>query len=402
MLEAVVQVVRAEARGEAGPLAPELAALAARAPAPVAELIRLLGTTGVRLDLGWRSIGGADLGSLAATWDSVEDGRDEPRAAELAEGVQLGASDGGEVYFGLCWSDRGVVAVEIDFEEGLLTWYPTIEAFFDRVHHDATKRGEPPSAHLAAILRAAGRLPPEAPPPPPPASRVRRLEGSPPPDPFARAREHYGRKSHVWQTGPSPAGRTLVVQRFVAGGPYVPAALRVLGADGAVTPVAWPDDTKDVYGVCTVPGRERALVCAGTPGPLLEVDLVTGTTRERMAGVRWSCGFVDAEHLAVLGDKEIRVHRWADDGDLGAPVATASTGAFNLQVGHGCVYTLVRDTTTQVRLLTWRGASLVDEGLHPIDGELFFLSATVTHDGRNLLFSEDSKGVATWLVVAGT
>lgn len=154
MLEALVIAARDNAGGATQALSDDYATLLESAPPLVGELITLLGTRNVRLRLGWRSIESRYLGSLANTWELVEDPESEERADELSRGVQIGASAGGEVYFGLCWTGDSVSVVEIDFEEAFMTWYDSVAAFFEFVRDDDTTGN---AEGLAAIFGAAGR-----------------------------------------------------------------------------------------------------------------------------------------------------------------------------------------------------------------------------------------------------
>ncbi|MBX3131261.1 MAG: hypothetical protein KF718_31365 [Polyangiaceae bacterium] len=103
MLKNLVDVARARAAGAAGTLTPAMAAAAAAAPADVSELITLLGTRQVKVDLGWRRVESRYLRGLADTWQQVKDdtGESDPREGELASGVQIGMSAGGEIAFGV-------------------------------------------------------------------------------------------------------------------------------------------------------------------------------------------------------------------------------------------------------------------------------------------------------------
>jgi hypothetical protein len=158
MLNALLKIASESASGEANPAyVDKVAPIVAAAPGPIAELATLMSTRSVRVDLGWRSVESRYVGSLADTLDLVDLEEEEPRAGELGQSLQIGASAGGEVYFGLCWGDSGVSMVEIDFEEGFLTWFDSVDAFFDHVRAtELDREGEIP-AELAAIFDAAGR-----------------------------------------------------------------------------------------------------------------------------------------------------------------------------------------------------------------------------------------------------
>ncbi|HUH05705.1 MAG TPA: hypothetical protein VML75_27110 [Kofleriaceae bacterium] len=156
MLNALLKIAQDAAAGDGNPLhADKVAPIVASAPGPIAQLATLMSTRNVRVDLGWRSIESRYLGSLADTLDLVELEEEDPRAGELAQSLQIGSSGGGEVYFGLCWSDNGVCMAEIDFDEGFLTWFDSVDAFFEHVRdRELDREGEVP-ASVEAILEAA-------------------------------------------------------------------------------------------------------------------------------------------------------------------------------------------------------------------------------------------------------
>ncbi len=390
MLKNLVDVVRARAGGAAGALTPAMAAAAAAAPADVAELITLLGTRQVKVNLGWRSVESRFLRGLADTWQQVKDdtGESDPREGELASGVQIGMSAGGEVAFGVCWGPRGVIAAEIDLEDAMIRWFASWDAFLEHMKHGETKRGQPVPEGLAAILPA-GAPAPAAPAAPP--ATVQLFQGAPPPHPFAQAQAHFKLKEGLYEAGPTPRGRTVLVRRVGAGTRDTPASILVREADGSLRTLPWTD-TQDVYGVCLVPGQEKVFVCTDAPGALLEVDLDSGAQTQRLASVGWACGFVDATHFVVHEDGEARVYALGG----GAPVASAKIEGMNLFVGHGRVFSLPPGPTGVLQIHRWTGGALVDELQSPIEPTVFYLSAAVEHQGRKLIGSVDWDGTATW------
>ncbi|MCC6216494.1 MAG: hypothetical protein IT376_16650 [Polyangiaceae bacterium] len=390
MLKHLVDVARARATGDVGTLSPAMAAAAAAAPADVADLITILGTRQVRLALGSRSIESRYLRGLAETWQQVKDdtGESDAREAELASGVQIGASAGGEVVFGVCWGSRGLITAEIDLEDAMIKWFASWDAFLDHVKEAETKRGQTVPEGLAAILPPAVAAP--AAPAAQPAA-VRLFQGTPPSHPFAQAQAHFKLEKGLLEAGPTPRGRVVLVRRFAAGSPYTPSAIEVREKDGSVRSLPWTD-THDVYGLCLVPGQEKAYVCAGAPGALVEIDLDTGAQTQRLANVRWTCGFVDDAHFAVHEDGEARVYALGG----AAPIASAKVEGMNLFVGHGRVFTLPPGPTGVLQIHRWSAGALVDELRSPLEPRVFFLSAAVEYQGRRLLGSVDWQGQATW------
>lgn len=393
MLKNLLDVVRAGATGGPRSLPAPIAAQTASAPADVRDLVDVIGTRDVRVSLGWRSIETRYLGSLADTWQQVADdtGESDPRQGDLASGVQIGASAGGEVYFGLCWGSGSVEVAEIDTEDGLIKWFATVDAFLQYMRDAETKRGQAAPEALAAMFPAASAA---AAPPAPPAG-VEVYAGIPPGHPFAQAHAHFKQEKNVIEVGPTPSGRTVLVRRFAAGNPFTPAALVVREADGTIRALPWTD-TNDIYGLCLVPGQERVLVCSGAPGPLLDVDLDTGAQTTRLPNVRWSCGFVDDDHFVVHEDSEARAYAYAGGA---SPVASAAVEGMNLFVGHGRVFTLPPGPTGLLQIHRFDGGALMDELRSPMEPRVFFLSATAVHDGRRLLCSVDWQGKATWFDV---
>lgn len=380
MLKNLVDVVRARAGGAAGALTPAMAAAAAAAPADVAELITLLGTRQVKVNLGWRSVESRFLRGLADTWQQVKDdtGESDPREGELASGVQIGMSAGGEVAFGVCWGPRGVIAAEIDLEDAMIRWFASWDAFLEHMKQGETKRGQPVPEGLAAILPAAAPAPaaPAAPP-----SGVPLWAGTKPAHPFAEAYAHFGVDKQAYQAGPTPAGRMLFVKRG-------PLGMAIRDPDGSVRTVPWTA-SPDVFGICIVPGRENALVCAGAPGPLYDLDLATGQATQRLPSVRWSIGFVDDQHFVAHEDGEARVYPYAG----GPPIASTALTAMNQFVGLGRVFTCPSGV---LNVHAWSGGALTLELQTPLEPRVFFFSAGVVQDGRRLLCAVDVQGKATW------
>lgn len=378
MLKTLVDVARARAVGGQGTLSPEMAALASGAPPDVAALIELLGTRTVRVSMGWRAVESRHLARLADTWQQVKDdsGESDPREAELSSGVQIGASAGGEVVFGLCWGPRGVIVAELDLEDALIRWFDSWEVFLDYVREAETKRGQAVPEGLAALLPAA----PAAAPPPP--AGVPLYSGTPPPHPFADAYAHFGVDRQAYQAGPTPAGRMLFVKRGN------PPGVAIRDADGSVRTIAW-SASNDIFGICIVPGRENALVCAGAPGALYDLDLATGQATQRLPSVRWSTGFVDDAHFVAHEDNEARVYAYAG----GAPVASTALTAMNLFAAHGRVFTCPGGV---LHVHAWSAGALTKELETPLEPRVFFFSAATVHDGRRLLAAVDTQGKVTW------
>ncbi len=393
MLNALIAIVRRTASPE--PLESELADLLADAPEDVVTLARLLAAEHTRVDLGWRSIEHRYLARLADTWQDVANdlGASDPREDSLTKGLQIGASAGGEVYFGLCWDEGGVHVAEIDFEEGTLSWYETVQSFVEMIEAAESERGVPP---VIAELLAPGRPAPVAPPPKP--AGIAPWKGPPLEHPFAAAFAHFDVKLQAFATPPTPAGRRALVRRFAAGTPHTPAAIAVLEADGTTRAIEWPE-TNDIPGLCVVPGVERVLVNTGFPGPLVEIDLVSGARTERLPKVGWSCGFVDGEHLVVHEERDARVYRYAATGALSRVASTPIEG-FNLFVGHGRVYTVVGSgADAALQTLVLRDGALHEESRTPIAPRPFALHAAAERDGRRLLAFVDTKGACTWFDV---
>jgi hypothetical protein len=216
--------------------------------------------------------------------------------------------------------------------------------------------------------------------------------GREPPHPHAYAQAHFQQAQGVLQAGPTPSGRSVLVRRFAAGHPYTPASIAVREPDGTVRALPWTD-TEDIYGVCVVPGAELALVCIGAPGPLLELDLDTGDQEQRLAFVRWSCGFVDEDHVVVHEDGEARVYAYS----VGmAPVASVVVEGMNLFVGLRRVFTLPSGPRGTLQVHHWDGSSLVAEPRALLERRVFFWSAAALQSGRRLVGSVDFQGKVMW------
>lgn len=313
--------------------------------------------------------------------------------------LQLGADGGGMSYFGVTWAGDQLAMLVVEFddptEDNLLRFFTTPAEFFAFVDHLNRRETEPLPA-LDALKAAAGVAPPAPAPVAAAASGLAPLTGSAPAHPFARAMEHFGVTRMVFQAGPTPAGRYLLARRFTAGAPPTPASIVVVGAAGAEHTLEWAVP-RDVFGVCAVPGKERALLCTGSPGALVELDLVSGAERELLPAVRWTCGFLDPDHLAVLGDGELRVYRYAD-GPLGAPTAALPADCFNMFAGHGRVFHRTRDAEASLRVLAWNGRELAEEGIFPVDSGMFTLHAAAEQDGQRLVGFVDTAGKPSWFV----
>jgi hypothetical protein len=247
------------------------------------------------------------------------------------------------------------------------------------------------------VLRAAfAPAPPPAPAPAVPASRLRPWLGAASPHPFAHAQAQYP-TGRVLESGATAGGAVVVVRRVAAG--TVTAALAVRVA-GTTTELEWPP-TADVPALCPVPGRERMLVHIGAmAGDLVELDLSTKQQRTVLDKVNWSSGFVDADHLAILANREVRVYKWSE-GPLGEPVAvTPAPTLANIFVAHGCVLGKTNDySATTFQILRWNGASLDDLGGHSVEPKLFTLHAAATVDGATLVAGVDWNGAAHWLAL---
>ncbi|HUH03357.1 MAG TPA: hypothetical protein VML75_15275 [Kofleriaceae bacterium] len=321
-------------------------------------------------------------------------------AYDPARTLQIGEDGGGMSVLGVSWSgDKlGLVVVEIDdpVEENLLTHFTTPAEFFEFLR-EKNEGVDDELPDVAALEAALGYAPTEA------AgdgqarySRLGAWDGTLPPHPYARAQAHFDQRQSVFQAGPTAAGRYAVARRFRATGKRVPTTISIIGNAGAEHTIKWPVP-RDVYGMCLVPDAELALLCAGVPGPLVELDLQTGVERERLPDVLWSCGFLDRDHLAVLAKGEVRVYRW-DATELGKPVATLAVDSPNIFVGHGRIFCKTRETTPAVRVLAWDGSALSEEGVVPVDVKLFAVHAAAKDQGQMLLATVNTDGEARWLV----
>jgi hypothetical protein len=381
----------------------------------VRALADALGTHDYNIDLGEFSMyavgDDGELRSLAATLGVSCEDSDIDLDALLRTGgpgggpfdphqtLELGADGGGMSYFGVSWSGGKlamvVVEVEDPTEDNVLRFFTTPAELFAFLDH-ANRHNDAPVPHLAALKAAAGMAPPETSSATQAvASGLVPLAGAPPAHPFARALEHFAAKRMVFQAGPTPAGRFVLAQRFRAGTPPGEAQIAVVGPGGTEHALEW-DVPRDVFGLCAVPGRERALLCTGTPGALLELDLESGVLREILPRVGWSCGFVDDAHLAVLTDKEVRIHPYRD-GAPGEPVAILPIAGFNVFVGHGRVFFKTSQPVAGMNVVAWNGRELVQEGVFPVDGKVFSLHAAIERDGQKLVCFVDTDGKAHWL-----
>jgi hypothetical protein len=388
------------------------------APPTVRALAEALATHDYNVDLGelsMYSVGDdGHVSSLASTIQtSCEEGGID-LAWLLSEGgpgggafdpeqtMQLGADGGGMSYFGVSWSGGIVAMVVVEFddptEDNVVRFFTTPADFFAFVDH-LNRREDEPLPVVDALKAAAGIATPkrEVAPDAQPSSGLTPLTGKMPAHPFALAMEHFGVKRMVFQAGPTPAGRRVLVRRFAAGAPPTPAAIVVFGSAGAEHTLEW-QVPRDVFGVCAVPGQERALLCTGTPGPLIELDLETGAERQLLPAVGWSCGFVDPEHLAVLSGGEARVYRYSD-GALGEPVAALPVAGFNVFVGHGRVFHRTREAPASLRVIAWNGRELVEEGVFAVDSKLFSLHAAIEQQGQKLVGFVSTDGKASWFVI---
>lgn len=113
---------------------PDAAMIAAAASAPpvAAELLRVLAPREVvNVVLGWRTVGDPGLGRL---------GENHPGAFDPANSLELGASGGGEVQFGIHWNGGTVEWVELDLETGEVKRFADAQAFFEHVLDDEQNR----------------------------------------------------------------------------------------------------------------------------------------------------------------------------------------------------------------------------------------------------------------------
>jgi hypothetical protein len=320
-------------------------------------------------------------------------------AYDPAQTLELGADGGGMSVLGVSWSGGklGLVVVEIDdpVGENLLTHFTTPAELFEFLR-EKNEGVDDELPDVAALEAALGYAPIEAADGRASYSRLGAWDGTLPPHPYAQAQAHFDQRQSVFQAGPTAAGRYVVARRFRATGKRVPTTIAIIGGGGEEHTLKWPVP-RDVYGMCLVPGAERALLCSGVPGPLVELDLETGVERERLPGVLWSCGFLDRDHLAVLAKGEVRVYRW-DERDLGEPLVTLDADSPNIFVGHGRIFCKTRETTPAVRVLAWDGTALSEEGVVPVDVKLFAVHAAATDQDQMLLATVNTDGEARWLV----
>lgn len=116
---------------------PAMIAAAANAPPAAAALLEVLAPREVvNVALGWRSVWDPGLGRFA---DSLENMGGPPAGFDPAKSLELGASGGGEVQFGIHWNGGIVEWMEIDPEVGI-TRFADGEAFFRHVLADEQNR----------------------------------------------------------------------------------------------------------------------------------------------------------------------------------------------------------------------------------------------------------------------
>lgn len=388
------------------------------APESVRALADAVATHDYNIQLGEFSMyavgdEGRSLTSLAATLEtSCENGDIDLDALKATGGpgggafdpqqtLELGADGGGMSYFGVSWSGGKLAVVVVEFddptEDNILRCFATPAELFAFLDH-ANRRSDRRFSHLDALKAAAGIAPPAESAAPAATSGFLPVSGPLPAHPFARAFEHFAVQRMAFQAGPTPAGRFVLAQRFRAGTPPVEAQIAVVGPGGTEHALKW-DVPRDVFGLCAVPGRERALLCTGTPGALVELDLQSGVEREILPRVGWSCGFVDDAHLAVLADKEVCIHPYRD-GAPGEPVARMPIAGFNVFVGHGRVFFNTSQPVAGMNVAAWNGRELVHEGVFPVAANLFSLHAAVERDGQKLVCFVDTDGKAHWLAYA--
>lgn len=418
LIKAITELVTRPSKDDQKPsVRGDLRADVSGAPAAVKALAEALITNSYNVELGEFSMYHLDstgnvINSLEPTiqssceeadidLQSVRDsGGPGGSAFAPAQTLELGADGGGMSVLGVSWSGGklGLVVVEIDdpVGENLLTHFTTPTEFFEflREKNEGVDDELPDVAALEAALGyASGNSVDQG------QTRYSRLgawDGTLPPHPYAQAQAHFDQRQSVFEAGPTPAGRSVVARRFRATGKRVPTTIAILGAAGAEHTIKWPVP-RDVYGMCLVPDSERALLCSGVPGPLVEIDLETGVERERLPSALWSCGFLDRDHLAVLAKGEVRVYRW-DETELGDPVATLAVDSPNIFVGHGRIFCKTRETTPAVRVLAWDGSALSEEGVVPVDVKLFAVHAAAIDQDQMLLATVNTDGEARWLV----
>jgi hypothetical protein len=403
-INALVELIRRDGNDPDGvrPIKADLSG----APASVRALAEALASSRYSIELGGFDVDSetGPVATLAAAFEmSAEAGIEDldgllatagpgGQPLVIARTLLLAYDGGGMSALGVTWAGGAanlvIVEMEDPTEDNLVRAMATPAAAFELL--DLVSRGE--KAEDLETLRAAFMPAPVAPPAPPP-SRLGAWTGAAQPHPFAHARAQYP-KGNVLQSAPTAGGAVLVTRRVAAG--TVTAALAVHTA-GTTTELDWPA-TADVPGFGPVPGRERMLVHVGAmAGNLVELDLASGAQRAVLEKVDISSGFVDADHLAVLANREVRVYRWSD-GALGEPVATVPAPTlYNIFVAHGCVIGKTSDyKTTTVRILRWNGASLDDLGEHAVEPKLFMFHAATIVDGAPVVASVDMKGGAYW------
>ncbi len=407
LIEILTALLRRDTRKPAQPRA--LKVELAGAPPCVTALAEALASSQYSVDLGefHLSTTSGPVVTLATALEMAEEAGFDDLAGHLASAGPGGApfevastlalcpDGGGMSELGVVWSGGAVHLVIVEMEDptpdNLIALLSTPEAFFERL--DRSNRGR--KGKDLELLRA--KLGLAVAEPAPPVSALRVWDGAPPPHPFAEARAQFPQGS-VLQSPASPSGQVVVARRVSHGPPPLPLQLAVR-TQGTSRDLEGPG-SNDVYALCSVPGRERVLVCCGIPGPLVEIDLASGARRELLPRVGWSCGFLDAEHLVVFADnKALEVYRWSDAA-LEAPVARVPVDINNIFVAHGLVFAKTKDyQTPSFQLLRWNGAGLDDLGVHPVELKGFALHGASEQAGHKLVAAVDTKFNVSWFAV---
>lgn len=381
----------------------QMVAAAASAPPAAAEILRALSVREVvNVALGWRSVWDPGLGRFADSFDLAGIAQGHPGWFDPANSIELGQSAGGEVQFGVHWNGGVVEWVEVDSEEAIVTRFKDAEAFFRHVLADEQRRledrgdGRALPAPLSAIFAAAGSPLAAAPASAPiAAGQVAPRKGKALADPYATAKKHFNEKALLFESELTPAGRRVVVQR-ARHNPVRPLRVEVIEGDGSVRALEWSAGV-DVYGVGRVPGRERVLFSTGVPGPLVEIDLETGTRRTLFEATLFGPSFVDERHLVVLSGDEVRVYAYGD-GALGEPIAKLAMAGSNAFSAHGYVFVRGKHPNAGVfHVARWDGKTLeATADCATLNGKPYFWSAAQLVDGVLALCSVDPDGDASW------
>ena len=309
---------------------------------------------------------------------------------EPAATLELGADPGGMSVFGLGWS-RGrlellVVEIEDPTPDNVIRRFDAPEAFLDFVEDRLDDDDEDVKATLAALR---GGTSGAAAPPAAPAPALVQVENGTPANPWAKAQKLLGTTA-VIASETTAGGRQVMVQRR---GSATALRVEVLDPDGARRPVTLA--AEDVYGVAVHPTEERALLCLGAPGPLLEVDLVSLAAVELRPRVGWRAGYVDATHIATLTEGRLELFR-AGEAPLGGALQSFDCGGNNLLVAPGRCY-VVHGKNGGVGVFTLGPGGLVAEATLPVDGRpIHYLSASSTRAGASFLGSCAWDGKWTW------